>query len=158
MILNMVDQPERIRELIDFIEIEHHALEEKELFPLIHDQPFLSKGGPMCSHFMGLRLDFDYESQDRALLDLFYTKTTFRPKPHQVPSWLNPQSPLSIPIGEHILGAEQAACILFLLDQVESDLYKEFFERLCYSYRRLNRQHANKEDNCLFVMIEQNLP
>lgn len=153
----MLDQPELTRELLHYVENEHHPLEEQELFPHIKDQPFLCKGGARCSYFMGLRLDFDTTKDDRALLGNFYSEASYQLRPYPIPIWLSSQSPLSMPFDEHVLGAELAGSILFLLNQSESALYEEFFASLYRSYCRLLRVHIDKEDNCLFIMCEQNL-
>lgn len=158
MILKMLDQREQSRELIHFVENEHHPLEEQELFPYIKNQVFLGRGGPRCSFFMGLRLDFDFAREDRALLEKFYAQTGYRPPAYAIPPWLTDQSPLSIPFNEHVLGAELAGSILYLLNQPESEFYKEFYAALYERYSRLLRLHIDKEDNCLFIMCEQNLP
>lgn len=157
LILELLNKPEHASELIHFVENEHHPLEENELFPLVADQQFLRQGGPRCSYFMGLRLDTEMTRDNRALLNRFYLKTDYRPCPYPVPAWLSPQNPLSIPMEEHIIGAEFAGCITFLLNQTSSSLYNEFFEPLYDSYCRLIMLHIDKEDNCLFVMCERHL-
>ncbi|MGZ3773891.1 MAG: hypothetical protein ACXVCY_03295 [Pseudobdellovibrionaceae bacterium] len=153
----MLNQPHLVKDLIHFVEKEHHVLEEESLFPLVKDQSFLCKGGPRCSYFMGLRLDYNIEDEYRSLLKKFFTKTSFRPRAYPVPSWMTKQSPLSIPFEEHVLGAEIAESLLYLTEQPTSDLYTEFYESFYESYCRLLRLHIDKEDHCLFIMCEQNM-
>lgn len=152
-----MEQSDSIRDLIHFVEEEHHPLEEIELFPFVEGKPCLSQGGPRCTHFMGMRLELDPLAQVRRHLQEFFAKTSFRPPPYPLPEWLTAQSPLSIPYEEHVIGAELAKSMLFLLDQKGSDIYNEFFARLYDDYCRLLRMHIDKEDNCLFIICERAL-
>lgn len=154
-ILQMLDRPELAEELIHFVEKEHHPLEEEELFPFLKDKKCLSAGGPKCSFFMGIRLEYDPVKSMKQNLQRLYKKTSFRPTPYPALPWLSPQSPLSIPFEEHEAGAELAQSLLFLLQAENKELHNEFFASLYKDYCRLLRLHIDKEDNCLFVIAEQ---
>lgn len=155
-ILTMLDKPELAAELIHFVEEIHHPMEEDELFPLIREQKFLHQGGPRCSHFMGMRLELDPLGAVRKHMNEFFQKTDFRPAPYRALPWLTPQSPLSIPFEEHVIGAELGQCLLYLLKKENAGLHQEFFPGLYADYTRLLRMHIDKEDNCLFIMCEKN--
>lgn len=154
-ILQMLDRPEVAEELIHYVEKEHHPLEEEELFPFLKDKKCLSAGGPKCSFFMGIRLEYDPVQSMKQNLRRFYQQTSFRPTPYPTLPWLSPQSPLSIPFEEHEAGADLAQSLLFLLKPENKKLHDEFFESLYRDYCRLLRLHIDKEDNCLFVIAEQ---
>ncbi|MEK2646650.1 hypothetical protein [Bdellovibrio sp. BCCA] len=72
-----------------------------------------------------------------------------------MPDWLTPQSPLSIPFEEHVIGADLAQSILFLLEPENAHLHQEFFKLLYDDYCRLLKMHIDKEDGCLFIMCER---
>lgn len=82
--------------------------------------------------------------------------TDFRPISYRALPWLSPQSPLSIPFEEHVIGAELGQCLLYLLKLENTALHLEFFSSLYADYVRLLRMHIDKEDNCLFIMCEMN--
>lgn len=151
----MLNQPELVRDLIHFVEQEHHPLEELELFPFLRTQRCLHEGGPRCTFFMGVRLELDPLGVMQNHLKTFYTKTSFRPKNYPVPDWLTLQSPLSIPFEEHVIGADLAQSILFLLEPENAHLHQEFFKLLYDDYCRLLKMHIDKEDGCLFIMCER---
>lgn len=153
----MLDQPEQVRELIHYVEVIHHPLEEEQLFPFLEQQECLHQGGPRCSYFMGLRLDCDPLKLIREHLDDFFLATKFSAKTYPLPSWLKPQSPLSIPIEEHVVGAELAQSLLYILDNPEMSLKDKYFSKLYYDYCRLLKMHIDKEDNCLFIMCRRAL-
>ena len=156
-ILEMLDKPEMASELVHFVEEVHHPMEEDQLFPLIHQQKFLSQGGPRCTHFMGMRLELNPLGAVRKHIDSFLEKTTFRPTPYRTLPWLSPQSPLSIPFEEHVIGAELGQCLTFLLKPENKKLHTDFFSTLYGDYVRLLKMHIDKEDNCLFIMCERSL-
>lgn len=155
MILGMLDHPELARDLIHFVENEHHPLEELELFPFLQKQSCLSQGGPRCGLYMGLRLELNPLTTMQEHLKKLYAKTSFRPKDYPVPDWLTAQSPLSIPFEEHVIGADLAQSLLFLLEPENTSLHKEFFAQLYGDYCHLLRLHIDKEDNCLFILCER---
>ena len=156
-ILKLINHKERILELIRFVEEEHHPLEENELFPFIFQQQFAQQGGPRCTYFMGLRLQMNPLDQIKMKLNEFYRLSGFRPTPYPMPAWLIHQTPLSIPMEEHVLGAELAQSIEFILSAKEFRWRQEFLQAFYDGYARLLQLHIDKEDNCLFVMCEQKL-
>lgn len=156
-ILKMLDQPERALELIHFVEKEHHPLEEEQLFPFLNLKDCLKEGGPRCTMYMGMRLEFNPLTQVRKHLDKLFQKTDFRPPPYSSLPWLMPSNPLSIPYEEHIVGAELAQSMEYLLRLEGGHLKEEFFLLLYDDYCRLLRMHIDKEDNCLFVIGERAL-
>lgn len=157
-ILKMLDQPERALELIQFVEKEHHPLEEEKLFPFLNlKRDCLTAGGPRCTMYMGMRLEFNPLTQVRKHLDQLFQKTNFRPPAYPSLTWLMPSNPLSIPYEEHIVGAELAHSMEYLLSPAGAPFKEEFFLLLYDDYCRLLRMHIDKEDNCLFVISERAL-
>lgn len=153
-ILAMLDQPERALELIHFVENDHHPLEEEKLFPFLNNQKCLHQGGPRCTMYMGMRLEFNPLDQVRKHLKNFFLKTEFRPPAYPALPWLEASNPISIPFEEHVIGAELAQSIIYLLSDSGKELREEFFPILYQDYCRLLRLHIDKEDNCLFLMCE----
>lgn len=156
-ILQLLKDPAKLLELIHYVEEVHHPLEEKELFPVIAQFPWLKEGGPRCSLHMGMRLNHDPLGRMRGHLKDFHEKARWSPPPYTQPEWLTAQNPLSVPIEEHAVSHSLAESLKFLLKQPESELYREFFKVLYEDFGTLLEMHIDKEDNCLFVMCEQRL-
>lgn len=156
-ILNMLEDKSRVEELVHFVEKVHHPLEEDELFPEINKKNFAPQGGPRCTFFMGMRILMNPMERMKQNLDYFYRKANFQPTPYNLPEWLTPQNPLSVPFEEHVVGAAIAEGLLFLNARKGSDLYNEFFDLFYSDYSSLIKSHIDKEDNCLFIMCEQAL-
>lgn len=152
-ILKLLAQPEQVRDLIHFVEKIHHPLEEEFLFPQIQDQAFLAKGGPRCTYFRGLILELNIYDSLRRPLQKLQNEVNFQPRPYPSLAGLTPQSPLSMPFQEHVLGSEIAQALLYVVEREE--LKTLFFQDLYESYSRLLKMHIDKEDNCLFVMCER---
>lgn len=156
-ILQLLKEPHKTLELIEFVENIHHPLEEIALFPYLAEKNWLGQGGPRCSLHMGIRLDQDPLGKMRRHLKSFYQASRWQPESYPTPAWLTLQSPLSIPMEEHAVGHELAESLKLLLTNPTSDLYKEFFERLRSDYEELLKMHIDKEDHCLFAMCESHL-
>lgn len=156
-ILSLLDQPEKVLELIHFVEYDHHPLEEEKLFPFLNSQKCLYQGGPRCTMYMGMRLEFNPLEIVRKHLQSFYLKADFRPPAYPEPPWLEMNNPLSIPFEEHVIGAELAQIMIYLLSEQGKGLHPEFFAVLYQDYCRLLRLHIDKEDNCLFLICERTL-
>ncbi|WP_373999127.1 hypothetical protein [Bdellovibrio bacteriovorus] len=154
-LLNMISEDKDIFDIIKLVEEIHHPLEEQALFPLIADHPLLQEGGPLCTFFRGMELDLNPKSVAEELLKRAYAQGL--PRPHAYPqfTWLNEHNPLSMPMGEHVLSDELAQALLFLKDQSNEKLYKDFFVSLKIEYIRLLKLHIAKEDGCLFVLCEK---
>ncbi|MFS4457895.1 hypothetical protein [Bdellovibrio sp. HCB2-146] len=150
----MLDKGEDILKVIDFVETIHHPKEEQLLFPVIAKQVWLSQGGPLCTYYRGLQLEFDPLAPVRRYLRLFYEQSGISAPSIGEYSWLSEQSPLSIPMEEHFIGHELSVALRFLSNKKNSALYAEFFEIFRKLYSDLLRVHISKEDNCLFVMCE----
>lgn len=157
-ILEMLNKGEDILKVIDFVEKIHHRKEEELLFPLIAKQAWLSQGGPLCTYYRGLQLEFDPLAPVRRYLHLFYEQSGQSAPTLKKHSWLSEQSPLSIPMEEHFIGHELSEALRFLAPKKNSALYAEFFEVFRTLYSDLLRGHIAKEDNCLFVMCEARIP
>lgn len=156
-ILQLLKDPHKTLDLIEFVENVHHPLEETKLFPLMAQNTWLGQGGPQCSLHMGIRLEQDPLGRVRSHLKAFYQAAQWQPEPYPTPAWLTLQCPLSIPMEEHAVGHELAESLKLLLKDPTSHLYRDFFERLRSDYESLLRMHIDKEDHCLFVMCENHL-
>lgn len=157
LILQLLEDPDKILELIQFVEEVHHPLEEQELFPAMANAPWLRQGGPRCSFHMGLRLERDPLGRMRSHLNAFYKKASWSPPLFVNPDWLTQQNPLSVPMEEHAVSHELAESIKYLLKNTDSEFYREHFKTLHTDFVDLLKMHIDKEDNCLFVICEQNL-
>jgi len=160
-ILRLLDEPDRILELIKFVEEIHHPLEEEKLFPIIAQTHWLRQGGPQCSLHMGLRLDRDPLGRMRAHLNSFHKEasqqTDWHHHPTVNPEWLTPQNPLSIPMEEHAVSHDLAESLKYLMKNPQTELFRGFFKILHEDFSALLKMHIDKEDHCLFVMCEQRL-
>lgn len=156
-ILRLLEEPDKILELIRFVEDVHHPLEEQKLFPVIAETLWLRQGGPRCSLHMGLRLERDPLAKMRGHLKAFYESAQRTPGPSTNPVWLTQQNPLSIPMEEHAVSHELAESLKYLLKNPESDLSRTHYKILYSDFCELLKMHIDKEDHCLFVMCEERL-
>jgi hemerythrin-like domain-containing protein len=135
---------QRLTEIMRFMD-QHHEREEKLLFPWLADKAWVNQGGPRCMYFMSLRLEGLSVARESSLRGEF----KFRK-----PSFLGEGStPLEIPLEEH-----QAAHALATKIKAQLSRYTEInldeLRGQCVDWYRLVEQHRQKEDECLFVMIE----
>ena len=143
--------PKRLKSLFEFIELVHHDKEETLLFPHIANQQWLKQGGPLCSFFMGIRIDIDPLSRMKKHLQQFYNLSKQAVYEKKKFSWLITQSPLSIPMEEHEIGDQLSKGLLYLLEQNrKSSQENDLFKLLLHDYFELLKAHIQKEDMCLF--------
>ncbi len=150
----LVDEA-RLSSLFHFVEFTHHEKEEAILFPWMAKQNWLRQGGPLCGHFMSVRLDLNPLTRMHQHLEDFYIKHLYLPSYNKSFSWLNPQNPMSIPMEEHEMGHLLSQTLLYLIQTPQEAPKKDFFRTLLEDYFSLLRMHIHKEDNCLFVQCEQ---
>ncbi|HEY8269247.1 MAG TPA: hypothetical protein VIG33_00040 [Pseudobdellovibrionaceae bacterium] len=152
----------RLHDLFQFVEFTHHEKEENILFPWIARQNWLRHGGPLCGHFMGIRLDLNPLARINQHLDDFNRmslakKDSILLPPDKKFAWLSPQSPLSIPMEEHEVGHRLSEALRHLM-QISAEASQEaIFRTLLQDYFSLLKMHIHKEDHCLFVQCEQSL-
>lgn len=151
VLLAMLERDD-ILKVVEFVEMIHHPKEEQRLFPLIAQNPLLRQGGPRCTYFRGIELDFDIYANAQKLLQDFYQAGAPRAPEYDDFEWLKDGNPLNIPMYEHWLGHELAHGLRYLSQEPNSELYKKFFCLFAEEYTRLLRLHIEKEDTCLFVM------
>jgi hemerythrin-like domain-containing protein len=154
-ILIKLERSEDLLSIISFVEDVHHVLEEEALFPIIAENPMLREGGPMCTYFWGMEMEFSPKTPAQDLLRRLYEKGLEHPDGPQVFPWLHKSSPLSIPMSEHALSAELSHAIRKLSQEPEGGLAREFLSPLKNEYIKLLRAHIDKEDNCLFILCER---
>lgn len=142
---------------LNFVET-HHQKEEKQLFPWIAEQTWLTQGGPKCTYFMGLRLDFNHSAAVQTALKRFVLSyPDFKFNDPEYFTWLQSSSPLSIPMEEHQLSSRLKECLLYILDcdpqQMTED--QSLGKKLLDNYVDLLKIHLVKERDCLFVLCRQ---
>lgn len=144
--------PKLLIELIDLVH-SHHIKEEAELFPYVSRQDWLSGGGPRCSFFMGQIMDLKLHERFTQTLRN-YNLTADR----QTRDWAEESSPLWVPLDEHDIGTAFSVAIKDELSKPTSDQNIEKLKDLASTYLRLVEVHRQKEDECLFVLLENKLP
>lgn len=154
-ILDMIARGDDILSIVEFVEKVHHPLEEIELFPAVAANPLLREGGPLCTYFRSIDLELGPKEAPLQHLEDLYSKGFPRPSAYPSYDWFNAQSPLSIPMDEHVLGHALASALHGLAENKNSALYAEFYQKLSDDYISLLKLHINKEDNCLFIMCER---
>lgn len=149
----------RLRALFEFVEFTHHEKEENILFPWISKQNWLRQGGPLCGHFMSIRIDLNPLARMHQHLKDFNQKYLYQPSYNKSFTWLNHQNPLSIPMEEHEMGHLLSEALIHLIQisaGTSTEASKEkLFRTLLQDYFSLLKMHIHKEDNCLFVQCEQ---
>ncbi|WP_413294685.1 hypothetical protein ACLSU7_06180 [Bdellovibrio sp. HCB185ZH] len=155
LILHMLDHESDFVKILDFVEKVHHPKEEQELFPGVANEPWLSHGGPLCTYYRGIQLEFSPIQQVKAKLEKYYADGGPRCNDYAMPSWCTPQNPLSIPMEEHAFGHELSHAIRYLCSEQGAKLYGKYFKIFKQDYEDFLRQHIAKEDGCLFKMCER---
>lgn len=153
-LLERLEDPGNIPEIIDFLKKVHHPKEEQLLFPLMAGQPRLNEGGPRCGYFMGLRLEMAPQIEVRKRLEEFQRSIGLSVNFQPPPAWLTPQCPLSIPMEEHELCHNLANALRWLYNHDLSAEQIQIKDRLTFDFQKLLRAHIDKEDTCLFVLCE----
>lgn len=131
----------------------HHAKEEDLLFPLILKTTIPRSGGANCSQYFSPRvieqsLFNSYGALNEALkchgtvADV--TDTDLRKLAR------SQNSPLMVPIEDHICGARAAQWIQPLVDRGDPLLLEVFIR-----FSDFLRDHIEREDNCLFLQCER---
>jgi hemerythrin-like domain-containing protein len=134
----------------------HHAKEEEMLFPVLHGMNCLNKGGPQCTLFMGLRLEFGptqrllqmvRETRPEILEKLKYREATR--------ALIDANSPAGIPIEEHVAASTALQCMEFLLQDIEKPEVSKIFLNMAEAYLTVMDMHIQKEETCLFILASQ---
>ncbi|MFM6930217.1 MAG: hypothetical protein ACKOX6_17230 [Bdellovibrio sp.] len=154
-LLTMLDDGTDLLSIIQFVENEHHSIEEQELFPLIASHPLLKEGGPLCTFFWGMEMDLKPKSGAEDILKNLYTNGFVGQKDTRSFPWLPEHTPLQIPMGEHFLNHELSYAICELSKNPDTPVAQKFLEPLKTEYIKLLRGHIDKEDNCLFILCEK---
>lgn len=138
--------------LQNLVETCHHTKEERFLFPALAKSERLRAGGPKCTQYMGQLITHDLAAQIlRENSDL-----AGRPVDAFRRTLTETGSPLRIPMEEHDAGH---LCLLRVRLEVEGyATAPENAYRLATrirQYLRLMRLHIEKENECLFMLVDQ---
>jgi hemerythrin-like domain-containing protein len=124
----------------------HHGKEEEILFPAIDQVGIPAGGGPLCILFKGLQIE---RQQIQSLIEKEL------PPPPEVASSLTEGSPLHTVIKEHREGhlyrdrmREAVECL-----KKGDESGRELFVTNARKFVDLMREHVDKENRCLFVMV-----
>lgn len=144
-----------------FVEELHHGKEEEILFPaLFQHSDQLKHGGPQCILFMGLRIQHDLVGKIMTAARNQTGPMVTQPARAPIRTMVECQSPLTIPIEEHLAGMTCVQNIKTQLENLQKNPQRdrsqliEWFRRYC----DLLESHARKENECLFVMAQDVLP
>lgn len=140
---------EQIEDLLLFFELFsdqlHHAKEEEILLPALIQSGFPWKGGPLCSYFKQMQMwDESIQEQVKALnqefeLNLIFDSDPFSPK-------------RSLPVlEEHVLGRALVRVLRLEIAKPSS------FTRFARRFISLLDAHIDKENRCLFPMLDDTL-
>lgn len=138
-------------ELIDFVH-HHHAREETSLFPFVAKQDWLNQGGPRCGFFMSQIMDLKIHEGFTQVLKNYGCLAQ-----RQDRNWVSASSPLWVPLDEHDIGTAFGAAIKDELNKLEAEQNINKLKDLASTYLRLVEVHRQKEDECLFVLLANEL-
>lgn len=130
------------QDLWDFAELKHHHKEEVLLFKQIYLNPKTREGGPMC----GLFFDFHMAEKVKEKIEKI-TQKPLSEEDHQV-DIIKSQSPLNIPMEEHRSGKDLLRFILDSFSKMDLESLKKFMK----SYEKIQINHFQKEENCMYPM------
>lgn len=128
----------------------HHGEEEELLFPALASLQTPMPGGPQCTYFMGLAMEWD---PVEPLRQAAKAQGAELPKIRlELNSALEANPMFGIPLGEHQAGH-------YALERIGKWLQTpasiEELRGIVSDYLKLMRQHIQKEDQCLFVMADE---
>lgn len=159
--LREINAPEVLRLLssLEFlVETVHHAKEELLLFPAM-DQAGWLQGGPNCTLFMGLRIDWNPVGAIQALAKTQHPPIAPISHRPEVTGLFEKNSPLTIPIEEHEAGHQALQMILTEISALQSNrpVDPDRLYVLVRSYLTLMEFHIRKEEQCLFIGVDEQL-
>ncbi|GIL16856.1 MAG: hypothetical protein BroJett040_06070 [Oligoflexia bacterium] len=131
-----------------FVEENHHGSEEDILFNKAGDLDMVREGGPMCTAFMGHRMEFDLVGRASHRLQGYQYSTTEKSKKDILQKLYTKNHPLIMPLEEHLISTD-------LLNALEKEKDPEKFYMLAQDYISITESHSRKEDECLFVLLSQ---
>ncbi len=140
----------------------HHAKEEDILFPELYKLGLLP-GGPRCTYFFeAVRM----RPNAAKMLECMNTEMglpfekLIDPSGMLIGKQIAFGNPLNPVLEEHLLGRKHMERLLFEVARHREDPTRSTKDILFYiaSYSDLLRSHIEKEDSCLFVMVNNLLP
>lgn len=135
----------------------HHGKEEKILFPWILKNGLANQGGPQCGLFMQYRVEWKTSETLIQMCKNLLGDTSLPQPSFAVRQMLQQNSFIGIPLEEHQAGA----CALFLFEEIF--LNKKItptlaeLKKIVLHYSDLMEMHVRKEDECMFVMVQENM-
>lgn len=139
------------------LEKTHHGKEEKILFPWILSKNLANQGGPQCGLFMQYRVEW---KTTESILEKFNDILGAHLLPRLSDStqkMLSENSFIGIPLEEHQAGASALLLFegVFLNKKVKMSLPE--IKKLILDYFDLMEMHIRKEDECMFIMVHENM-
>ncbi len=134
----------------------HHASEMEKIFSRMQNDPRLPQGGPMCTFFFDARMTFQpLRIVEEILAEL---KVPFEsPIPIELKEYFDKNSPLTIPLEEHIAQKLIVQTLLGLTDLKNRHNFRPVTKAISFLQDVSNSNFA-KEERCLFEFARQLLP
>ncbi|MGZ5278454.1 MAG: hypothetical protein ACXWC9_00830 [Pseudobdellovibrionaceae bacterium] len=132
----------------------HHRTEMTKLFHPMEHQKRLREGGPFCTYFFDFRMNFkplntvetDLRKQGPADFKIEI--------PSDLKSYFDANSPLTIPLEEHLAIAAWSQA-LERLPNVLSEAQTEWVDQVLPRLQDLIEANIQKEERCLFAFANQ---
>lgn len=133
---------------------QHHQHEMNLIFRPMEHQKRLREGGPFCTYFFDFRMNF----QPIHTVETDLRKQGFNEFKIQIPndlqSYFNDNSPLTIPLEEHLAIHTWAHALAALPAQL-TDAQTEWVEQVLPRLQDLIEANMQKEERCLFAFATQ---
>ncbi len=142
-----------------YVDSVHHGKEELGLFPDVYELGLMMDGGPKCSLFFDVFLDYRFsdklekEAKEIGGIAPYVVK-------NELKGIVEDRHPLAIPLKDH-----EASYYAISILKVEIEKRKNNKEynsmrifRTGNMYTEMLHYHIRKEDECLFVRLQQVLP
>jgi hemerythrin-like domain-containing protein len=143
---------EQLKAMVVWTDIFLHKLhcrkEETLLFAELLKHRKLSEGGPMCSLYFDTFINNNPLRRVQKSID---TEDEIHPTPEQQ-VYFKQNSPLTVPLQDHIAGQKLVEYILKLLQNDPSEKDYSLILPLLRLHNEIERQHFQKEETCLFIV------
>ena len=110
----------------NFLRFDHFAAEEK-LFKQLLNSPHLNHGGPRCTYYMGLFLNAQMSHRRFNVLSKIIPIQVLESNLLNFPDWIIENSPLKIPLEEHLWVQNYHQAIIAFLKRLNLDSQTESF-------------------------------
>lgn len=144
-----------LKDLRDRLE-NHHGAERELFFEKISNDPRLNEGGPFCTYFFDFFMNNrPLQIAHRKLKALGFTEALSIPDEMQ--SYFSNQSPLCIPLEEHLAlqFLVQGLQKTFTATETGAPVPQEAVSRALIFLQDLARRNVHKEETCLWALSQQ---